>query len=163
MANFDFSGIDRADTFERGKYFPPDGTFYLRLQKTLVKGTRKSGSAFIAEFEVLGSTLEEDCPAGSKRSWFQKLVDKDVAFPALKEFMAALLGYTKSDKDEWKAFEAKLQDILDEATDFEGKTEDHPLHGMTIKVTTWQKTTNNGKEFTVHDWEIWDEEDGMKL
>jgi hypothetical protein len=161
MASFDFSGIDRADTFERGKYFPPDGTFYLKLQKTLVKGTRKSGAAFIAEFEVVGSNHDE-VPVGAKRSWFQKMVDKDVAFPAIKEFMAALLGFSKEDKAEWKSFEAKLEGILTEATDFEGKAEDHPLYGMTVKVTTWQKTTNNGKEFTVHDWEIWDEEDGIK-
>jgi hypothetical protein len=160
MASFDFSGIENAQTFERGKFFPPDGTFYLKVDKTLVKQTRKSGAGFIAEFIVLGST-HSDVNAGDKRSWFQKMADKDVAFPAIKEFMGALLGFSKDDKDEWKVFESKITGFLKEATDYEGKAEDHPLHGMTIKLTTWNKLTNNGKDFTVHDWEIWDEDDGI--
>ena len=159
MSQFDFEGIEDADIFERGNYLPPDGTYGLKVIRMLVKGTRKAGPAFIAEMEVLHSTHEKVEP-GTKRSWFQKLTDKDVAYPAIMEYMGALLGYSPDDKDEWEGFKKNLRQIMNEAGNFDGKPEDHPMHGETVKVSTWQKTTQNDKEFTVHDWEIWDEEDG---
>jgi hypothetical protein len=161
MAHFDFDGIEDAQVFERGSFFPPDAVFYLKVHRMLVKGTRKSGPAFIAEFEVLYST-HPDVNVGAKKSWFQKLTDKEVAFPAIKEFMGALLGYSPDEKEEWKTFSGQLREILNEAGGFEGKAEDHPLHGETVKVSTWQKKTQNDKDFTVHDWATWAEEDGWQ-
>lgn len=159
MGHYDFDGIEDANVFDRGAYLPPDGTYALKVIKMLVKTTRKSGPAFIAECEVIHSTHPEIKP-GMKRSWFQKLSDTDVAYPAIMEFMGALLGIDRDDKEAWGNFKSNLRAVMNEAGNFEGKAEDHPLHGETVKVSTWQKETNNGKEFTVHDWEIWSEEDG---
>lgn len=156
MAQFDFDGIENAQVFDRGKYLPPDGKYKLSVVKTLVKNARKAGPSFIAEF-IVEESNHPDVPVGDKRSWFQKLVDKDVAFPAIKEFMGALLGVDRNDKAAWKELEGKLKGILNEATNFEGSNEDHPLHGMKIFVTTWQKQTKQDRDFTVHDWEICEE------
>ena len=159
MSHFDFEGIEDAKVFDRGAYLPPDGIYALRVIRMLVKQTRRAGPAFIAEHEVIYST-HPDIQPGAKRSWFQKLQDKEVAYPAIKEYMGALLAIDRDDKDAWKEFEGQIRDILNEAANFEGKPEDHPLHGETVKVTTWQKTTKSGNEFTVHDWEIWSEDSG---
>lgn len=158
---FDFDGIENAEIFERGTYLPPDGTYYLKVNRTLTKDTQNSGPAFIAEFVVIHSE-HEDVKPGQKKSWFQSLKNKNIAFPAILEFMAALLGIDAKDKEAFSDFKLQIKSILKEASNFDGKDEDHPLHGETIKVTTWNKQTKEKKEdFTVHDWEIWSEEDGF--
>jgi hypothetical protein len=158
---FDFDGIENAEVFERGSYLPPDGVYYLKVNRTLTKDTQRSGPAFIAEFTVIHS--EHDAVTdGQKKSWFQGLKDKNVAFPAILEFMAALLGIDVKDKEAFDDFKGKIKPILKEAGNYDGPDEDHPLHGETIKVTTWSKETNAGKDFTVHDWAIWSEEDGFE-
>lgn len=159
--SFDFDGIENAEVFERGSYFPPDGTFYIKVNRTLAKNTQRSGAAFIAEFEVIHSTLDS-VKAGTKKSWYQSLKDKNVAFPAILEFMAALLGIDTKDKEVFADFKTKIKEILNEAGNFEGQDEDHPLHGETIMVTTWEKKTQKDTDFTVHDWAIWTEEDGWE-
>jgi hypothetical protein len=161
MSHFDFEGIEDANVFDRGAYLPPDGIYGLKVIRMLVKNARKVGPSFIAEHEVVHST-HPDIKPGAKRSWFQKLADTDVAYPAILEYMGALLGIDRDDKEAWKEFKGQIRDILNEAANFEGKPEDHPLHGETVKVTTWNKKTNQGKDFTVHDWEIWSEDAGWE-
>lgn len=158
---FSFDGIENAEIFERGSYLPPGGTFWLKVNKILTKDTQQSGPAFIVEFTVLKST-HPDVRAGVRKTFFQKLTDKNVAFPAILEFMAALLGVDKAEKEEFESFKGNIKKILNQATNFEGSDEDHPLHGETVKVTTWSKETKKGNDFTVHDWEIWSEEDGFE-
>ena len=157
---YDFDGIENADVFERGSYLPPDGLYFLRVNKTLVKKTQRSGPAFIAEFTVLHST-HDDVREGQKKSWFQGLKDTNVAYPAILEFMAALLGIDKNDKEEFDDFKKGIRTILNEAGNYEGKDEEHPLHGEVIKVSTWNKKTQQDKDFTIHDWSIWSEDEGF--
>lgn len=153
---FDFSGVENAQIFERGNFLPPGGKYRLRVMRTIVKKTRKSGDAFIAEFEVIESDLDE-VKVGSRYSWFQKLVDTDVAFPAIKEFIATLLGFDVRDKEGMKEFNGKVKSVLQEASEEYSKEEDHPLHGLEILCETYQKETKQGKDFTVHSWSVAEE------
>ncbi len=155
---YDFDGIDEADIFEKGQYLPAGGKFRLKVHKMLVKKTRKSGPGFIAEFTVVESSLPE-VTVGGKRTWFQKLNDKEVAYPAIMEFMGAVLQYDPNNKAEWQEFKGKLKPIINEAANYEGSAEEHPLHGSLVDVETHTKTTQNDKEFTVHTWSIVPEDD----
>lgn len=153
MAHFDFDGIENANVFERGAYLPPGGKYLLSIVRILTKQTRQSGPAFIAEFEVLESDHDE-VPVGAKRSWFQKLQDTDVAFPALLEFFGALYGYDPTNKEELAELKSKIKGIIKLATSYEGPAAGHPCHGQKIKCETWQKETKKGNDFTVHSWGI---------
>jgi len=152
-----FSGIGEAEVYERGNYLKPGGMFLLVVKDMLLKETQNSGLGFIVEFEVLESTLEEDHPVGSKATWFQSMTKRQVALPAIKEFMAFLLKVNLKDSAQKEQFNSEVEDILNAATDFEGDPADHPMYGEKIRVHTYTKLTQNNKEFTVHDWEIVEE------
>lgn len=155
MSGFDFDGIEDADIFERGKYLNPGFEYGLEVQKILVKDTRKSGKAFIVEFKVLESN-DPDTKVGVKRTWFQKMIDKDIAFPAIKEFMAALLGYAPQDKERWDRFNKLISPTLKAAIKEYENIEDSPLFGTTVWVETSSKLTKEKQQdFTVHDWKTW--------
>lgn len=103
-----FSGIEKARVFDRGTYFNP-GTYDVRVARVLQKETETSGLALITELDVLTSKArpQEDpkgegrtwipTPAGIQATWFQGLTDKRVAFPAIKNFLDALLRLRPGD------------------------------------------------------------------
>lgn len=154
----DWKNIGKAKIFgSSGKYFPPDGEFRLRAVKSFSKETRKSGDAFIVDFEVLESD-HDDVKVGQTYNWYQSTQDPDVAFPAIKQFVMTLFCVDEDDADMMEQFEEGLEDLMDEAGDskWEKSTVDateHPFNGRQILLTTYSKITQkNGKEFTVHLW-----------
>ncbi len=163
-----FGGIGEAEIFDRGNYLKP-GAYALQVKKLLLKQTRKSGPAFIAEFVILHSHGDDANAVGSKATWFQKMQDKDVALPAIKEFMLSLLGVDKNDKEQMAEFNEGLQELLEEATEYEGPDEDEdgkplrPFYNDTIRADCYMKKTQKNADFTAHDWQQWSEEDGWKV
>jgi len=163
-----FSGIEDADLFQRGKFLTPDFVGVLEVTKTLAFQTRAHGMAFIVEFEVIetnkpeGTTrlvtdngveklIPDAFPVGSKCSWFQKLQDKDIAFPAIKAFVAVLSGYTLDQKDAIdEELSPQLADLLDRCTE---SPTDNELVGLRICVSTVGVVTKNNRDFTRHDWD----------
>lgn len=149
-------GLNAAPMFENGQFLTADNRYLLEVQRLLVKNTRKSGMCFIAECTVLQSTCDKD-PVGAKRSWLQKLSPADVAFPALKGFMYALLGYDFTGADK----EFCIKNIDPELTKDDGKgivdvgtSTANPFKGRKIAVDTVGITTvGKGLPFTRHNWQ----------
>src|SRR5690606_28374806 len=158
---YDWGGVKDADIFGRGRYLK-DGKYKLKLLKMFTYETRNKGAALIVDFEVMDSDNDE-IAVGSKRNWWQGLSDKDIAFPAVKEFMISLFNVNLSDPEEEKQFSEELPEVLEKATDEKWKDkpdDEHPLHGMTIAVECYTKQTVKKKvDFTVHDWEPWEPDD----
>lgn len=151
-----FKGLRDAKVFERG-VFLSEGGYRLRVLKCLLKHTRKSGDAYIVEFEVVKSSNEKH-PVGSKATWFQKMTDPDVAFGALKLFMYAMLGFEyPKDKDLLVAeIDPKLEELMAETcVEIDGrKVREHgTLDGKLIDVTVALKDTTAGKKFSNHVWQ----------
>jgi hypothetical protein len=157
---FNWKKVGQAQVFGRGKYLK-DGEYKLKLLKMYTIETRKKGAALIVDFLVMESSNDE-IKEGTKRNWYQGLQDKDIAFPAVKEFMQALYDVNLEDSEEVEEFEDNLDGILEKATLEKWQNLDdkkHPLHGKTIAVECYTKETKNGQDFTVHTWSPWDGED----
>jgi hypothetical protein len=160
MGSFNWKKIGGAQIFGRGRYLK-DGEYKLTILKTYTIETRDKGPAFIVDFTVNESDNPEIL-VDQKRNWYQALKDKDIAFPAIKEFMLALFGIDMADKEQLEEFEAGLDEMMEAIADEEWKDkpdEDHPLFGKTVGVSCFTKETRKNKEpFTVHTWEPWDGE-----
>lgn len=163
--SYNWSKIGEAEVFGKaGSYLPPDGDFKLKVIKAFTKKTRKSGDVFIVDFTVIESTHPE-VAVGAKRNWFQSLEDRDVAFPAIKDFMLRLFNVTKKkDTPEYKEFSNNLDALMEEVGDEDWEEKDaaeHPLHGTTLGVETYNKVTKKGNDYTVHNWYSWNPEDDI--
>lgn len=160
MSGFNWKKVGQAQVFGRGRYLK-DGRYTLRFLKMYTIETRKSGHALVAEFNVESSNNDE-IPEGTKRNWYQSLGDKDIAFPAVKEFMLSLLNVDQEDEDEMEEFDSKLDVRLEKYSDSKWQNLDakkHPLHGRLINCECYIKETKKGGEFTVHDWSPCDDEE----
>jgi len=125
------------------------------LLRCLSKQTQKSGTAFIAEFEV----LESDNPAhqiGSKGTYFVKMQQQQQAFSNILEMMAALLGFDITNKDHVAQIDQQLRPQLAglmTALETQGTA---VLGGReTVSVECRIKLTQRGTEFTLHTWAPW--------
>jgi hypothetical protein len=144
-----WDGIEDAELFERGVYLKGGFIGTVEIERTLVKHTRSSGDAFIVEMRVIKSNMDEH-PVGQKVSWFQKLQDKDVALPAIKEWAAACAGYQVTQKEEIKTeVDPVLKEMMEIATD---NPDDNDFTGIRLHVETNQILTKNNREFTRHNW-----------
>lgn len=150
-----FEGIEDAEIFERGKYVKGGFRGVVEVTKTIAKQTLKSGVAFIVELRVVETNMPADHPIGSKATWFQKMTDKTVAFPAIKEWAAALAGYEKHEKDEIDEEVAPhLAKTLDNATE---NPTDNDFVGCLVRLETEQIKTRNERDFTRYDWSPYNE------
>lgn len=149
MANH-WDGIGEAESFERGKYVPGDFVGVLEIKKTIMKETIKSGIGFIVEMQVIETNMPDAMPEGSACTWFQKMSDKTVAFPAIKSWAAAVAGYHSHDKAAIEAELApELSNVMLMATD---NPADNDFVGQTVRLETHMIKTRNGRDFTVHTW-----------
>ena len=159
-----FDGIGEAEIFTRGKYMPPGFRGVLEVKRTIAKETVKSGIGFIVEFEVIevnrpGTKDHDLAPVvvGEKRTWFQGMKDKTVAFPAIKEWAAAMAGYQMHEKEAIDdEVSPELQNILTHATD---NPADNDFVGVRVSLDTSHKKTKNDRDFTVHAWAAYVEQD----
>jgi hypothetical protein len=151
MAN-PFKGTADAEISTRGTYLEPNGRFLLEVKKTVFKTTRKSGDAFIVEFEILESDLPVEHPVGSPATWFQGMRDKTVALPAIKEFMLYLCQAFNAEEQTKKDFLSTLDQTLNDACE-----EETLFAGYKIRCKTESHVTQKGGDFTRH---IWTEYEG---
>lgn len=144
-----FKGINEAEIFERGMYFSAGFDGIVQVEKVIVKRTRASGDAFIVEYRVIEGGNDRD-PNRAKRSWFQKLIDTDIAYPAIKAWAAACAGYEPSERDAIeKEVAPQLENALDAATE---SPADNDFTGCYLHLVTTMVMTKNDREFTRHDW-----------
>lgn len=145
-----FNGLGKAPTFERGKYLPGGFKGNLQCKRTIEKDTRRSGKAFIVEFVVQTTNMPDEVPVGAKRTWFQKMVDMDVAFPAIKEWAIAMAGYTTDQKKEVEEeLEEGLDDLMNHAVE---NPAENDFTDVVVYCETEQVTTQAGGDFTRHTW-----------
>lgn len=143
-----WDGLDKAQTFEKGTFLKP-GVYTLRIKTCLDKMTRKSGQAYIVEFEVLASSNSEH-PVGTSVTWFQKMADRDVAFGAIKEFLAAVYQKDLRQKTEKEDFERTIAPSLPAIADASTKT--NSLAGQVVNVEVTQIKTQKNLDFSRHAW-----------
>lgn len=171
-----FDGINEAELFERGRYLPPGFRGVLEVKRTIAKETVRSGIGFIVEFEVVrvdrpGQGYNDGDAAnnvprhelapvvrGEKRTWFQKMGDKTVAFPSIKAWAAAMSGYASHEKEAIENEVAPhLEGVLTHATD---NPADNDFVGCRVEVETIaHKTKKSGSDFTIHNWIPWEDPD----
>lgn len=145
-----FDGIGDAEIFERGRYIKGGFRGVVEVTKTLAKQTRKSGVGFIVELKIVETNMPEEHPIGSKATWFQKMTDRDVAFPAIKAWAAACAGYEAHEKDKIeKEVAPHLSEALDNATT---NPTDNDFVGVLLRLETEQIKTRNDRDFTRHEW-----------
>jgi hypothetical protein len=119
---FAFGGLKNAKTSEAGVYLG-EGEFKLKVLRCLVGGRKEP--LFFAECEVVenkdqrkndkGEVID---PVGSKRTWCQKLTDKEVGFGALKGFLYACSGLSASDPrhaQQIKEFDEQIEAVAEAA------------------------------------------------
>jgi hypothetical protein len=146
-----FSGLGNAEVFQRGKFFQPDFDGIVIIRKTILKNTRAKGIAFIVEFEVK-TTNHDKHPVGSKGSWFQKLQDTTVAFPAIRAWAAACAGYETNQIAEINEDPALRSPILDElVNDAVSSPDDNDYCGVELRLVTTQVKTTKNTDFTRYD------------
>lgn len=144
-----WSGLAKANMFEKGRYMKPDFSGIVEVRRTLVNEGRKH-DAFIVEFLIVTTNMEEEHPVGEKFTWYQKLTDKDTAFSAIKQWCAAMSGIHAHEKARIKDdLEPIIEEIMDEATENET---DNMFIGLQVKLVTVQTTTRDGGPFTRYDW-----------
>ena len=154
-----FDGVGDADMFERGRFMPPGFRGVLEIKKTIAKESVKSGTGFIVEMEVIevhapGEEGHEHSPVieGEKRTWWQGMKDKTVAFPSLKAWAGAVAGYRSDQRAEIdEALGGNtLGDMLNEAT---ASPAENDFVGAYVELTTHEIITQKNKsKFTVHNW-----------
>jgi hypothetical protein len=157
-----FAGMREAKMYEKGVFLSPitldngpgnpvsyrDAHFELEIEKCILKDCRGIGLCFIVELRVLASDHKLHT-VGDKRTWLQKMTDKDVAFGALKQFAAAATGTSPSDKEGIKKLEPEVEGLMDAACG-----EQNILKGSRVKCTVVNKKTKaKNQDFSVHNWE----------
>lgn len=143
-----WDGIEDAEIFERGNYVKPGFDGIVEMRRTIAKSTLKTGLAFIVEMRALESNLT-DHPVGSKLTWFQKMTDKTVAFPAVKAWVAACLGLEAHQKEEIERdVSPHVKELMKQATD---NPDANDFVGIKLRLRTTQVKTQKGLDFTRYD------------
>lgn len=148
-----WAGIGNAEIFERGNYMKPNFVGVIRIKATRLKNTQKSGLGFICEMEVLESNMPAVHPIGSKTTWFQKMIDKNVAFPAVAAWAAACMGMDPNDKEGVKSQVLPiLEQVMEIATDNPDNPEANPFINSVTRLETVATVTKEEKrDFTRYD------------
>lgn len=145
-----WDGVENAEIYDKGNYIKPNFIGIVEIKKTLAKQTRSAGLSFIVELEVIDTNMPEKHPVGQMVTWFQKLTDTDIAFPAVAEWAAAAAGIDPGNKKAVKeevmpALKAAMEHATDNPTE-------NDFVGMRVGVETVQIETKNKREFTRHTW-----------
>jgi hypothetical protein len=145
-----WKGIGQARIFERGNYVTGGFNGLVRVKRTIAKATRGSGLAFIVEMEVVTTNIPNIHPVGAKVTWFQKMVDLDIAYPAIKAWAAACVGLGIQQKAQIEeAFAGEvLEELMTYATDHEDSNE---FVNILLHLETVMVKTKAGGDFTRYD------------
>lgn len=137
-----------------GLYFVP-GNYIAQIQRCKMIETRDKDEAFIAEFKVLETDVEDvSLKPGAQPSYF---VNMDGKFPALSlgnvaDLMRAGLASLAEQHGEEHEPQDEIEitdDIADAITE-----EDNLLAGVFLKVYAFNKPTKEGKPFTRIKWSV---------
>lgn len=141
-----WDGIEDAELRGKGVYLPTGWRGVVKVLKTLAMLTENVGMAFIVELEVVESNMPDKYPSGMQVSWFQKMIDPKIAFPAITEWAAACKGYF--DKDDIKRdISPYLKDVMNYATEH---PEQNGFIGDLIRLEVIPHTTKKKVEIGLY-------------
>src|SRR5579859_5721610 len=136
MGNY-FKGLKEAKTFSKGVYFLQDVQYDLIVRKMYVIETQDKGDAFIAEFEVEACS-DPRHPKGFTVSYYQGLVNKNVAFGQLKLLMYAIAGKDPANPNDQVDITAINEEIEEEMAK---AVEENSLEGFRVRCQTKKAVT----------------------
>jgi hypothetical protein len=143
-----FSGMGKAKMWESGVWLSPGGHYECKVDRILIKNTRKGKKLFMVELIVTKSDNAKD-PVGAKRTWSQDM-NADSAWASIKNFLYALLGFSwATDQGYLKAMDVEGEKI--EAIAEESVTDAQPLKGVPVAIETLSVKTKANTDFTRHD------------
>lgn len=154
-----FRGMADAKSMGGGQYFKGEGKFKVRTKRMFANNGHK-GRFFVAEFDVLESTSDED-PVGVTRSWVAPLEGERAkySFGDIKNLVFAITGQHPQDvgePSENPKLHQEATQLVMAACDPEyakkHKIDQTALIGEEIELETTAKETKKGGMFTVHRW-----------
>lgn len=146
-----WDGLDSAEIFEQGRYFPPGFKGVVEIERCIAKKSRKSGQdVFIVETKIIVGNLD-GWGSGTSGTWCQSMKNRNVAMNAIIAFICSCFGLDKS-----KAFlEREVHPYAIPTMEQKIVGAVNGLAGRIMSLETWNKTTEEKKEdFTVHDWDL---------
>ncbi len=145
---FQFQGVGQAQITNRPPKLKGGFVGEVQLTRTEVQKTRH-GEKFFANIRVLQSNMPEVHPVGQICSWGQKLLDPNIANPALKVFVAAFAGIPLNDEAKLKELEQHMDNILTQSV---ASPESNMLVGRRARVETEATKTGENRDFMRHNW-----------
>jgi hypothetical protein len=128
-----------------GNYLPGGGKFIVEVVSIKFKPSDKTAKQFyIVEFTVLESDNDKvGAGDGKLWGWAHDVTNRYYGASHVKQFLAAAVGLDPY-SPEAMAIDATAAD--------ESYGESQPMVGVQLRVSTKNKTTNNGNNFTIYDW-----------
>lgn len=153
-----FASVKKAEASERGNYFPNFAMTYRVAVKAAKYKAGRHNTGFILEVinrEVLVGETHEDgkmrhdqdgrtVPSvGETRSWFCNL-SKDGGPPDLRRFCETVWNMLGK---EGKPSDDEVEELCEHMI-----SDEQPLEGVEFKLVTYNRKTQKGGPFTVHEW-----------
>jgi hypothetical protein len=111
-----WDGIEDAELRGQGVYLDVGFIGVVKVLKTLAMLTENVGLAFIVELQLVETNMPEKYPVGMQVTWFQKMIDPKVAFPAVTRWAAACKGYDNAE-DIKRDISPYIKDVMNYATE----------------------------------------------
>jgi hypothetical protein len=145
------------------------------ISRCILKSSQSSGDGLIVEVDILTSAptgeLHPDThqpfvplPAGTDGTWWQGLTDKNVALPAIKSFVFAVLNLGLLDprrtwleqpvpgSEHWRCNKTRRPMALIESLMIWATEEPNIFQGLFLHLDTKFTKTKKGGPFTIHNW-----------
>lgn len=145
---FQFRGVGQAQITNRPPKFKNRFVGEVEIVRLEVQKTRH-GDKFFAGVKILSSNMTDVHPVGQICSWGQKLIDENIAYPALKVFLAAFAGIPLKDEEKLAQLEAHMDALLTEAV---ANPENNRLVGRRARLETEEIKTGENRDFMRHNW-----------
>jgi len=128
-----------------GTYLPAGGDFTVEIASVkFVPSKATTKKFYVVEFTVAESSLDTvKANTGKMYTWTHDTTSKFYGAQHVKQFIAAAMGFAE---DSAEAMGLGADQAM------ESFSEEQPLVGMQLRVTTRGKKTKAGTDFTVHNW-----------
>ena len=180
-----WDGLGGAPTFERGTFFNAGSIHDVQINRMLCKQSQQSGLGLIVETDILSSASSGEInpqthapwiplPVGSQGTWWQGMTDRNVAMPAVKGFLCAVLGLEPGDprrawleqtvqgSERWQLYDPITNRVFSSGRPIDyaaalmawATSEANTLQGMFVHLDTRMTKTRKNTDFTIHNWTI---------
>jgi len=143
-----FDGIEHvaAEGTSSRQYFEP-GKYKVTIERVFLHERRLGGGKLFIVETTINESDNPNIKPGESRNWVQSFAIPS-ALPRIKSFIGTALGLCP--KRQLKEINTNVTAEVCNAAVGSG----NPLLGKTLSLTCTAKTTQNGKEFVQHTWEV---------